>query len=158
EAASRERLSVATGNAGRLFGMEEELRLTEAAMTDASESFGARESALASAEEEYRAQERGRRELEELHRTAGAGAAARRAQAEMLRQSLATGEAERDRLVRSLGEISTGLARETERGERLGEEVERLDALSEPLSADARALDEDVAALSRELAGLEATE
>jgi chromosome segregation protein len=158
EASARERLSVATGNAGRLFGLEEELRLTEAALADAAETFAVRESTLASSEEEYRAQERARRELEELHRTAGAEAAARLAQAETLRQSLATAEAERERLGRMLGEIGAGLAREIERGEGLGGEVERLDALSEPLTADATALADDVATLSRELAGLEATD
>ena len=158
EASARERLSVATGNTGRLFGLEEEIRATEMALADVTATFGAREATLATAEDEFRAQERGRRELEERHRTAGAEMAARHAQADALRQSLATAEAERERLGRSLGEIGAALASEAERGERLSQEVEVLDARSEPLSAESARLADEVAALSRELAGLEATE
>ncbi len=158
EAGARERLNAAAGAAGRLVGLEDEARRTEAALTEVAASFARRETELAAAEEAFRAEERGRRDLEERHRRAGAEHAALQAEAETLRRALAHAEAEQERLARTLAEIGTRLATEAARSERLGQEVERLDAESRPLSEEAASLEARAAEVSRELAGAEATE
>ena len=158
ESGARERLNAAMAGAGRLVDLQDELERTEAALREVTTAFGEREAELAVAEEDYRAQERGRREVEDLHRRTDAEGAARKAEAEALRRSLAHAEAEQERLARTLGEIGGNLTRCSMRAEELAAEIERLDARSTPLGIEAAALDAERSELSHAMAGLEATE
>jgi chromosome segregation protein len=158
EAAARERLNESAGSALRLVDLQDEVRRTDEAAVQVRTSLSDGETRLAAAEEEYRALERERRELEERHRGAEAERAARRAQAESLRTSLAQAEAERGRVARSSADIAARLAAERTRERDLGETVERLDADAAPLGVSLRAREERRSARTSELAGLEATE
>ncbi|HEY1331663.1 MAG TPA: AAA family ATPase [Actinomycetota bacterium] len=158
EAEARERLAAATGGAGRLFTLEDEVRRLESALQDTRTSVESRETELDGAEAEFRRLDQERRDAEDERRRAESERASRRAEADALRRSIALQQTEQERLARVLGEVEANLTRAGEREASLEAEIERLDATETPLAAEQSALGEERAALAQRVAELEAQE
>jgi chromosome segregation protein len=125
EGESRARVAAESGRSGRLFSLEEEARSTEEALSQTAASLAEKETELAEAERTFQAAEQARRDAEEARRAARESAAAHRAESESLHRSLASAEAEHQRLTASLEGVSARLeeavrARNEVRGESEG--------------------------------------
>jgi chromosome segregation protein len=148
EASARERLAGASNRSGRLFALEEELQRTEAALSEVRATLHRREADLESEEKAFRQAEQARRDAEEERRRIGEQIAARRAEAEALRASLANQDVELEQLRGAMLELTERRVGLDARALELGAEVERLDALATPLVAEQRRLEEERAGLS----------
>jgi chromosome segregation protein len=148
EAAARERLAGASNRSGRLFALEEELQRTDAALSEVRATLHRREADLESEEKAFRQADQARRDAEEERRRIGEQIAARRAEAEALRTSLANQDAEVERLRSAMLELTERRVGLDARALELGAEIERLDALATPLVAEQRRLEEERARLS----------
>jgi chromosome segregation protein len=158
EGQARERLSAAVNRSGRLFALEEELRRTEAALTDVQGSLAGRERELEDAEREFRRLDQDRRDAEEERRRLSERAATHRAEADALQRAVAAQDEERTKLSEALTSIGERLDRASSRAEELAEAIERLDAAETPLAAEQVSLQRERTALAVKLADEEAQE
>jgi chromosome segregation protein len=158
EGHARERLAEATNRSGRLFALREELARTEALVQEAEAALAGREPDLLRAEEAFRAAEAARRDAEEERRRLAEESATRRAEAEAVKEALASHGEERDRLAARMSEVGSRLVRATSRADELESEIERLDGLEAPLAAEQQTLKHEQEALGRRVASLEAEE
>ncbi|HEX6208113.1 MAG TPA: AAA family ATPase, partial [Actinomycetota bacterium] len=134
EGEARAKVAADEGRSGRLFTLEEEVRRHEAALAETLETLEQREREQEHAEREFREAEEARREAEEARRRAHEEGARRKAETEALSRSLASAEAERDRIEASLTELRASMEKlEGERAE-IEAEIERLDAQETPLA------------------------
>ncbi|HZP91177.1 MAG TPA: AAA family ATPase [Actinomycetota bacterium] len=155
ESTARAGLAREATQQARLSALDEDLRRIRARLTEVSEELERREEELSRAEREYLAQVEARRQAEDERRRLFEEAAARRAEMETLRRSLAGYERERARLDESLAAVRERMAAATTERERLEREIERLDGQAAPLSERRAALEDARGALAAKVAELE---
>jgi chromosome segregation protein len=158
EAAAKERLAGASNRSGRLFALGEELRRTEAALSEVRATLQRREGDLEDAERSFRQADQARRDAEEERRRIGEQIAAKRAETETLRRSMQSQGEELERLRTTRREIEERIRAAEARTSGLEAEIERLDGLATPLVAEQERLEKERATLSgvaRDLQGQE---
>ena len=155
ESEARSKLAAEAGRSARITQIDEESRQLREVLDQTAAELAQRERDLEGAEFTFRNAERLRREAEEERRRIADEEIAHRAEVRAVRRSLATAEAERERLEGTRRGTTERLqAAEAER-ERLEAEVERLDAEETPLSARQSGLERDRRRVADEVAGLE---
>jgi chromosome segregation protein len=158
EAGARERLATASNRSARLFALEEELQRTDAALSEVSATLQQREIDLESEELSFRQAEQSRRDAEEERRRVAEQIATRRAEVEALRGSLASHDAELERLQAARLELSQRMAAAETRATELEGDIERLDSLATPLIAERGPLERERVELFSSLRDLETQE
>ncbi|HEX6329764.1 MAG TPA: AAA family ATPase [Actinomycetota bacterium] len=147
ESEARQALAAEAGRDARLRALDEDLARIEGRLEEVAGELLVREEELTAAEETFRSAADARGAAEDARRLASEEAAARRAEAETLRRSLASYERERSRLEESVAQIRDRREAIEREREELARDVERLDAETAPLA-------ERQAELARERHGL----
>jgi chromosome segregation protein len=157
------KLNAEATRAARVSAIEEELGREEAALVEREAEVAAREAELEAAERVFREAEQARAEAEEERRRLLEESAARRAEMETLRMSLAASERERERVEQGLDAVRTRIAELESRRAELDRSVEELDAGAEPsirrradLERERLSLAEEVGTIEDDLRAIEA--
>jgi chromosome segregation protein len=158
EAGAKERLAGASNRAGRLFALEEELRRTEAALSEVRATLHRREGDLEVGERSFRQADQARRDAEDERRRIEQQIATRRAETEALRRSLENQGEELQRLRQTQREVDEQATGREARVAELEAEIERLDGLATPLVAEQARLEKERTELSGAVSDLRAQE
>jgi chromosome segregation protein len=155
EAAARSDLAQEASGTARIAALDRELAREQEELRATARELEERERALEAAEQEFRDAERTRRDAEDERRRLAEEAAARHAEMDALRRSVATYERERERLDESLSGVRVRIE-ETEAERRgLREEIERLDAQASPLAERRGALEDERRTVAQKVDELE---
>ncbi|MFM7718325.1 MAG: AAA family ATPase [Actinomycetota bacterium] len=155
EADARQRLAAESTRGVRIESLEGDLRATRESLATAQRDLGGAEIALEEAERAFRQATQEHRLAADERRRLLEEAAARRAEIEMLRQSLAASDRERARVEADLEDVRTRRAAAERAIDDARADAERLDAESAPLAGRRGTIEGERAALAEQIATLE---
>ncbi len=155
ESAARARVEAGAARGVRLSSLADEISTCETARGELARQLADHELELEEAEREFREAERARMDAEEERRRLLEEAAARRAEVEALRRSIAASDHERSRIRSAVEAVREKIATIEAEGGRLEREIERLDAETTPDSELRDALERERHALGSQVSELE---